>query len=41
MLVCLDKGTHPLTLAFEPANENMNGEVNQAMLDYLRLRKVQ
>jgi len=41
VLVRLKKGTHPLTLAFESANENMNGEVNQAMLDYLRLRKVQ
>ncbi|WP_245849722.1 alpha-L-rhamnosidase-related protein [Hymenobacter crusticola] len=41
VLVRLEKGTHSLTLAFEPANENMNGEVNQAMLDYLRVRKVQ
>ncbi|MBC6991982.1 MGH1-like glycoside hydrolase domain-containing protein [Hymenobacter sp. BT491] len=41
VLVRLTKGTHPLTLAFEPANENMNGTVNQAMLDYLRLTKVQ
>ncbi|SFQ51808.1 alpha-L-rhamnosidase-related protein [Hymenobacter arizonensis] len=41
VLVRLEKGTHPLTLAFEPANENMNGEVNQAMLDYLRVRKVE
>ncbi|WP_324671454.1 MGH1-like glycoside hydrolase domain-containing protein [Hymenobacter sp. GOD-10R] len=41
VLVRLEKGTHPLTLAFEPANENMNGDVNQAMLDYLRVRRVQ
>ncbi|WP_426061739.1 MGH1-like glycoside hydrolase domain-containing protein [Hymenobacter sp. B1770] len=41
VLVRLEKGTHPLTLAFEPANENMNGEVNQAMLDYLRVRRVE
>ncbi|GAC1587903.1 MAG: hypothetical protein NVS3B25_04200 [Hymenobacter sp.] len=41
ILVRLEKGTHPLTLAYEPANENMNGEVNQAMLDYLRVKKVQ
>jgi hypothetical protein len=40
VLVRLEKGTHQLTLAFEPANENMNGDVNQAMLDYLRMRKV-
>jgi hypothetical protein len=41
VLVRLEKGTHPLTLAFEPANENMNGEVNQAMLDYLRVKRVE
>ncbi|OGX81905.1 glycogen debranching protein [Hymenobacter lapidarius] len=40
VLVRLEKGTHPLTLAYEPANANMNGEVNQAMLDYLRVRKM-
>ncbi|TGE29875.1 alpha-L-rhamnosidase-related protein [Hymenobacter metallicola] len=40
VLVRLEKGTHPLTLTLEAANENMNGEVNQAMLDYLRLTKV-
>ncbi|AYA38918.1 glycogen debranching protein [Hymenobacter oligotrophus] len=34
------KGTHTLTLTFEPANENMNGEVNQAMLDQLRLTRL-
>ncbi len=38
--VHLPKGTTTLTLAYEPANANMNGAVNQAMLDYLRLRKV-
>ena len=41
ILVRLDKGTHPLTLAYEPANANMNGEVNQAMLDYLRVKRVE
>ena len=40
VLVHLDKGSHLLTLAFEPANANMNGQVNQAMLDYLRLTRV-
>jgi hypothetical protein len=40
VLVRLEKGAQTLTLAFEPANENMNGEVNQAMLDYLRLTRV-
>ena len=38
--VHLPKGTTTLTLAYEPANTNMNGAVNQAMLDYLRLRKL-
>ncbi|MET4105154.1 glycogen debranching protein [Hymenobacter sp. UYP22] len=41
VLVQLTKGTHPLTLTVEPANENMHGEVNQAMLDYLRVTRVQ
>jgi len=41
ILVRLEKGTHPLTLAYEPANQNMNGEVNQAMLDYLRVMRVE
>jgi len=40
VLVRLEPGTQLLTLAFEPANENMNGAVNQAMLDYLRLTRV-
>jgi hypothetical protein len=41
ILVRLEKGPQKLSLAFEPANENMNGEVNQAMLDYMRLTRVQ
>jgi hypothetical protein len=40
VLVQLDKGTHQFTLAYEPANTNMNGAVNQAMLDYLRVQKI-
>lgn len=36
----LTKGKHELTLSFEPHNENMNGDVNQAMLDYLRVIKI-
>ena len=40
VLVQLPKGTHQLTLTYEPANANMNGAVNQAMLDYLRVQKV-
>ena len=41
MLVRLEKGTQPLILALEPANENMNGDMNQAVLDYLRVKKVE
>ncbi|WP_426491719.1 MGH1-like glycoside hydrolase domain-containing protein [Hymenobacter sp. 102] len=41
VLVQLPKGQHTLTLSFEPTNENMNGEVNQAMLDYLRVTRVE
>jgi len=40
VLVQLPKGTHRLTLAYEPANANMNGVVNQAMLDHLRIQKI-
>jgi hypothetical protein len=38
--VKLTKGTHKLILSFENSNENMNGTVNQAMLDYLRVIKI-
>ena len=41
ILVRLEKGSTRLQLAYEPANQNMNIEVNQAMLDYLRLRRVE
>ncbi len=33
----LTKGNHTITLSFEPANENMHGEINQAMIDYMRV----
>lgn len=36
----LTKGPHTLVLSFEPWNENMNGAVNQAMLDYIRIIRV-
>ncbi|MFD1469335.1 glycogen debranching protein [Hymenobacter caeli] len=41
LLVRLEKGKNELRLALEPANANMNGPVNQAMLDYLRVQRVQ
>jgi len=40
ILVPLAKGKNTLTLTYEPANTNMNGAVNQAMLDCLRVRRV-
>ncbi len=38
--VSLKKGNHNLTLTFEPYNENMNVDINQAMLDYMRVTKI-
>jgi hypothetical protein len=38
--VRLKAGKHTLKLAFMPENENMNIEINQAMLDYVRLIKI-
>ncbi|TAJ14684.1 glycogen debranching protein [Marinilabiliaceae bacterium JC017] len=36
----LKKGVNKLTIQFLPHNENMNGEVNRAMLDEVRLRRI-
>jgi hypothetical protein len=36
----LSKGKHTVSLAFEPQNENMNGEINQAMLDAMTVLKM-
>ncbi len=41
VLLDLPSGPQTLTLTYEPANENMNGAVNEARLDYVRLRRVQ
>lgn len=38
--VPLQKGSHTFSLTFEPNNENMNLEVNQAMVDYMRVIKI-
>lgn len=38
--VKLKKGEHTFNLSFETWNENMNGEINQAMLDYMRLIRI-
>jgi hypothetical protein len=39
--VRLKAGKHTLKLEFMPENENMNIEINQAMLDYVRLVKIE
>lgn len=36
----LTKGLHHVTISFEDWNENMNGDINQAMLDCVRLIKL-
>jgi hypothetical protein len=36
----LQKGQNVLALRFEPADENMNEEINQAMLDFVRVVRV-
>jgi hypothetical protein len=38
--VFLDKGVQQITLSLEDHNDNMNGEINQAMLDNVRLIKI-
>lgn len=38
--VQLDEGTHTLSLVFKEANENMNGRVNAAHVDHLRLTRL-
>jgi len=40
MKVALAKGLHHFKISFENWNENMNGEINQAMLDCVRLIKI-
>ena len=36
----LDPGEHPLVLAFTDRDENMDGRVNTALLDHLRLTRL-
>jgi hypothetical protein len=38
--VMLEKGKHTVTLSLEDYNDNMNGEINQAMLDNMRVIKL-
>ncbi len=39
--VALNAGSHRLELRFEASNENMNGDVNRALLDALRIRRLE
>ena len=36
----LTAGPHTFTLSFQPWDENMNGEVNRAFVDSLRLTRI-
>ena len=36
----LDAGPHTLTIAYRPEHRNMNGEVNEALLDHARLTRL-
>jgi len=38
--IYIPMGDHKIRLSFNPANENMNGEINQAMIDYLRICRI-
>jgi hypothetical protein len=38
--VYLTKGNHTISLSFEDFDDNMNGEINQAMIDYVRIIKL-
>jgi hypothetical protein len=40
MQVQLNKGDHTVTLSLEEYNDNMNGDINQAMLDNMRVIKL-
>ncbi len=40
LLVPLKKGSTQFILSLEPENRNMNGDINQAMIDYMRIVKV-
>ena len=40
VILSLEKGTNELRIRFDDWNTNMDGEINEAMLDYLRVLKV-
>jgi hypothetical protein len=39
--VRLTPGPHKLELVFRPENENMNGEVNHALVEHLRMALIE
>ncbi|MEP6949478.1 MAG: hypothetical protein ABI863_09395 [Ginsengibacter sp.] len=39
--VRLEKGKHIIALSFEDFNDNMNGNINRAMIDYLRITRME
>lgn len=38
--VYLERGENKISLSFDTSDNNMNGDINQAMLDYLRITKM-
>jgi hypothetical protein len=40
VIIETDKGKHSLQLDFRPANENMNGEINEAAIDSMIFWKI-
>jgi hypothetical protein len=38
-VVSLSAGTHTLTMAYTPVDRNMNGAVNTALVDHLRVTR--
>jgi hypothetical protein len=40
LTIPLSAGTHTLTLSYTPADRNMNGAVNTALVDHLRLTRL-
>jgi hypothetical protein len=41
LAISLSAGTHTLTLAYTPVDRNMNGAVNRALLDHVRLTRLE
>ena len=41
LLASLLKGENTVSISFEDENENMNGDINQAMIDYVRIQFIE